>query len=177
MAHIHTEPGQYDHTVSAFIIRTDSSEPKVMLHLHKKHGTYLQFGGHIELDETPWQAITHELVEEAGYDLDQLSILQPAKRLTHLSNDAIVHPHPVSHNTHIFNDNHAHIDITYVMIASSIPRHKPAEDESTDIRLFTRSELLALSNEQILENVREIALYILDEIFGYWEEVPTSAFK
>ena len=31
MPHIHTEPGQHDHTASAYIFRTDFSEPKVML--------------------------------------------------------------------------------------------------------------------------------------------------
>src|SRR3954465_16018556 len=98
MPHIHTEPGQHDHTVSAYIFRTDFSEPKVMLHLHKKHGTYMQFGGHIELNENPWQAITHELREEAGYELDELFILQPHQRLMHLSRGAIAHLQPDSHN-------------------------------------------------------------------------------
>lgn len=177
MAHIHTEPGQHDHTVSTYIIRTDFSEPKLMLHLHKKHGSYLQFGGHIELDETPWEAITHELVEEAGYDLDQLTILQPATRLTNLSNNVVVHPIPVSHNTHRFNDTHAHTDTVYAMLANSEPRHTPGEDESTDIKLFTRDELIALSNDQILENVREIGLYIFDEIFDSWQPTPTGDFR
>lgn len=177
MAHIHTKPGQHDHTVSAFIIRTDFNEPKIMLHMHKKHGTYMQFGGHIELNETPWQAITHELREEAGYNLDQLAILQPATRLKKLSGNAIVHPHPVSHNTHNFSDKHSHIDTTYAMVASSPPHHQPDAEESTDIKLFTRTELIKLSNQQIFENVREIALYVLDEVLDSWEKVPTGEFK
>jgi len=63
MAHIHTQPGQHDHTASAYIVRTDFDEPKIMLHLHRKIGKYLQFGGHVELHETPWQAVVHELRE------------------------------------------------------------------------------------------------------------------
>jgi 8-oxo-dGTP pyrophosphatase MutT (NUDIX family) len=177
MAHIHTEPGQHDHTVSTYIVRTDLNEPKIILHLHKKHGTYMQFGGHIELDETPWQAITHELREESGYDLDQLQILQPKLRLSHLSGNVIVHPQPVSYNTHAFNDNHSHTDVTYAMTADSMPRHQPEEGESRDLQLFTRAELCAIPSEQIFENVREIALYIFDKILDSWEVVPTSTFK
>ena len=45
MAHIHTEPGQHDFTASAFIIRTDTPEPKLLLHRHKLVGKYLQIGG------------------------------------------------------------------------------------------------------------------------------------
>lgn len=81
MAHIHTEPGQHDHTASGFIVRTDTPEPTLILHRHKKTGKYMQFGGHIELDETPWQAVRHELMEESGYDLSDLQILQPMQRL------------------------------------------------------------------------------------------------
>jgi len=53
MSHIHTNPGEHDQTVSAFIIRTDTAEPELLLHVHKKLGVLLQPGGHIELNETP----------------------------------------------------------------------------------------------------------------------------
>lgn len=36
MSHIHTKPGQHDFTASAFIIRTDGTEPRAMVHMHKK---------------------------------------------------------------------------------------------------------------------------------------------
>src|SRR5690349_16040516 len=98
MSHIHTEFGQHDHTVSAYVIRTDFEEPKLMLHLHRKFGRYAQFGGHIELNETPWQAIAHELEEESGYMLDNVQILQPSKRLSSVVS-AVVHPHAISHVT------------------------------------------------------------------------------
>jgi 8-oxo-dGTP pyrophosphatase MutT (NUDIX family) len=56
MPHIHTGPGEHDHTASAVIIRNESDGPKVLLHLHKKLNRLLQPGGHVELHETPWQA-------------------------------------------------------------------------------------------------------------------------
>src|SRR5437879_1527745 len=101
MPHIHTKPGQHDHTASAYIVRIDGKEPKILLHKHKKSGKYQQFGGHIELDETPWQAVLHEIKEESGYDAKQLMLLQPKERLKSLG-DADQHPVPVCHNTHTF---------------------------------------------------------------------------
>lgn len=60
MAHIHTQAGQHDHTVTLYIIRIDTTEPKAWLHKHKKMKVLLPVGGHIELSETPWQAAAHE---------------------------------------------------------------------------------------------------------------------
>lgn len=177
MPHIHTEHGQHDHTASAYIFRTDFSAPKVMLHLHKILGSYMQFGGHIELDETPWQTITHELLEESGYDLDQLQILQPQLRLKKLTGAVVVHPQPVSHITHVFNSEHFHTDVCYAMLASSEPRHVIGAKESSDIRLFTREEIIQLPNDKIIENIREIILYMFDDILGNWEKISPTDFK
>jgi 8-oxo-dGTP pyrophosphatase MutT (NUDIX family) len=174
MAHIHTQPGQHDHTASAFIFRTDFDQPKIILHLHKKLGAYMQFGGHIELHENPWQAIVHELREESGYDIDQLQILQPKVRLTNLSDNAIIHPQSVSHTTHPLGNDHFHTDSAYAMTTGKSPRHQPDEGESTDSILLNRDELVSLPADQIIENVREIALYIFDEILPHWQPVATD---
>lgn len=176
MPHLHTEPGHHDHTASVFLFRTDFDEPKIMLHLHKKLGSYMQFGGHVELDETPWHAVIHELREEAGYDIDQLQILQPKERLKKLAG-AVLHPQPVVHNTHPIGDNHFHTDVSYVMTTNQQPRHMPDEGESTDIQLFTRAELEALSADKIVDNVRDLALYILDHCIETWEPVSPSEFE
>ncbi len=48
----------------------------------------------MELNETPWQAVAHELTEETGYELGQLSILQPVDRIESLPK-IVVHPAPV----------------------------------------------------------------------------------
>lgn len=81
MAHIHTNPGEHDLTASAFIVRDDFEEPRLLLHMHKKLHILLQPGGHVELNENPWQAIEHELREETGYTFDELEVLQPKDRL------------------------------------------------------------------------------------------------
>lgn len=148
-----------------------------MLHLHKKLGVYLQFGGHIELLETPWQAVVHELKEESGYDISQLQVLQPKIRVKHLS-DATIHPQPASHSTHPFgqDNNHFHTDIAYAVITSQEPAHAPDDGESTTIKLFTRDELIALSPDEIPENVREIAKFMFDECLSHWEPVAPDRF-
>lgn len=175
MPHIHTEPGQHDHTASAYIIRTDFDEPKIMLHIHKKLKRYMQFGGHIELDETPWQAISHEVPEETGYDMSQLQILQPVTRVkkVHVSK---LHPVPLTHITHPFGDQgHFHTDAGYGFVVSEPPKNKPVDGESSDIKLFTRAELVALKNT--FEDVRTIGLFVIDECLAQYEKITTDTFE
>lgn len=178
MAHIHTQPGQHDHTASAYIIRTDFDEPKLMLHLHRKINKYLQFGGHIELDETPWHAIAHELEEESGYSLDDLQLLQPSRRITSLG-DAVVHPVPVSHSTHPFGNgiDHYHTDLAYAFIADRAPAIQPKEGESKIIKLVTRQELQQMDTTEIPDNVKVIGTFIFDEIMGHWHAISPRAYK
>ena len=65
----------------------------------------MQIGGHIELDETPWQSMAHELGDETGYQLPELTLLQPFDTVPSIG-DAIVHPVPFLVNTHnVGNDN------------------------------------------------------------------------
>ncbi|HSW91527.1 MAG TPA: NUDIX domain-containing protein [Candidatus Saccharimonadales bacterium] len=175
MAHIHTAPGQHDHTVSMYLLRTDFDEPKMMLHLHKKAKLYAQFGGHIELDETPWQTTIHEMREETGYDITQLKLLQPSERMAHITG-AVLHPQPVVHATmgYISQEGHFHTDSVYAFIANSAPDHSPAEGESTDIQLFSRLEIT--DHPDIDPITRDIALYVFDRILPSWEPTSPSDF-
>jgi 8-oxo-dGTP pyrophosphatase MutT (NUDIX family) len=175
MAHIHTEPGQHDHTVSAFIMRERDGSPHVFLHIHKKLGRWLQFGGHVELDETPWQALTHELKEESGYDLDQLKLLQPRIRIKHLS-DAILHPIPVSLNTHAFDATHFHTDMAFAFTTDQDPRHRLDASEAQDLRWFSRQEVVDIPSGDIPEGVRESILFVFDVCLQEMEPVDAAQF-
>lgn len=174
MAHIHTEPGQHDHTVSIYIFRTNSTEPQVLLHYHKKIRSYAQFGGHIELHETPWQAVIRELKEESGYNIHSLQLLQPAQRFTSVQ-DGIVHPHPAAHVTMTYGGDsldHFHTDTTYAFIATSDPEDLPEEGESNHLRLFTRKEV---ADSQDIDGItRDTALYIFDTVLTNWEAVSPA---
>lgn len=178
MGHIHTGDGEHDHTASAFIVRRDFDEPKLLLHLHKKLHVLLQPGGHIELNETPWQSITHELREETGYDLDQLHILQPKTRIDSVVG-AVIHPVPAVHNTHYFDSEgkHRHTDVSYAFVTNEAPRHSPADGESVDIRWVSAAELEALDSSQIFDNVREIGRFVLTTLLEDWQPVNASTYQ
>lgn len=177
MAHIHTEPGQYDATASAFIVRMDGPEPALLLHKHRLLGRWLQLGGHVELHESPWGTIMHEIPEESGYALSQLKVLQPAVRLQKLS-DATIHPSPVATLSHQFGDtDHYHTDTEYAFTAYGPPEGTADEGESTEFKAFTATELADIPSGDIPENVREVGLFILRECVGSWIEVDTSTFE
>lgn len=148
-----------------------------MLHFHKKLGSYTQFGGHIELHETPWLTLIHELQEETGYDISQLQILQPHQRIPKITG-SIIHPYPVAHNTmgYASQGNHFHIDTVYALITNEEPRQAPNEGESTNIKLFSKQELIK-AQDLIDPAAYDIALYIFDEILESWEAIPTNKFK
>lgn len=177
MPHIHTEPGQHDHTISAFIVRLDMGDgPKLILHMHKKLGKYLHFGGHIELDEDPWQTLTHEIEEESGYEIGKLKILQPPSRMKKLSWGKM-HPYPVSYNTHPFNDEHSHINLDFAFVANGPPSKQIGKGESKEFIYVTRDELIKIPKEQMFPDVREIGLFIFDECLENWEQVETNMYS
>jgi len=175
MPHIHTGKDQHDLTVTAYIVRTSSAEPEALLHMHKKHHVLLPVGGHVELNETPWQAVAHELEEESGYKLDQLNVLQPVSRLKHMSK-AVQHPVPVSMNTHYIAEDHFHTDIEYAFVTTSAPTAMIGDGESTDLRWLTKKELNELDASEIFDSTKEVYNFIFDEVVPNWESVSTRDF-
>lgn len=178
MPHIHTAPNQHDTTVTAFIVRIDEDEPKLLLHMHRKFGILMPPGGHIELDETPWAAMSHELEEESGYVLSELDLLQPKVRLEAASR-IVIHPQPFLSNTHAVSDEHFHTDLDYLLIAHDAPSRLPHEGESNDLRWLSASEIAALPDDLILMNIREICAFIFDELLNSpdHERVPATNFS
>lgn len=179
MPHIHTEPGQHDPTVSAYIVRVDTDEPRLLLHMHKKLKKLMQPGGHVELRETPWQAILHELTEETGYQPAQLQVLQPENSIKVLTN-AVVHPVPVCQITHLFAASeyeHYHTDTSYAMLAQEGPSGDVGAGESQDIRFLSLNEISNLSDNDIYPNVKQIALHVLTVCLADWKAVDLNNFK
>ena len=170
MGHIHTNYGEHDLTASAFVIRDDFSEPRILLHMHKKLHVLLQPGGHVELNEDPWQAIEHELREESGYTFDELDVLQPKGRIPSLTN-AKLHPTPLVMNTHTFTEDgsHKHTDVSFAFLAHGEPSLQPSDGESSDIRWLNLEQLTALEPKEIFDNVREIGKYALTHVYTEWE--------
>ncbi len=144
--------------------------------MHRKHNKLLPVGGHIELNETPWQAIAHELTEESGYTLDELSILQPRVRLDNLE-DLVVHPCPVMSNTHRISDEHAHSDTSYAMIATDAPKGSVHDGESTDLRWMTLAEMAALPEGVIWPNTQRVYEFMISTLLNDWVSVPATSFS
>lgn len=176
MPHIHTEPGQIDHTVTAFIVRTDLSEPKVLLHMHKKYNLLMPVGGHVELDETPWAAVLHEVQEESGYDVSQLHVLQPELRIEQMRN-VVPHPQPLCMNTHRAASEHFHSDTIYLLTVTEDPEHSLAEGESEDIRWLSRTEVAELADGQMFADAKQTALQIFDSFLGVWQPVAAAEYS
>lgn len=170
MPHIHTAPGQIDHTVTAYIVRVDGDEPRALLHMHKKLGKLLPVGGHIELDETPWAAVAHEIEEEAGYRLEDLQVQQPHQRLINIPG-VVVHPSPVFMNTHPSTADHYHSDTAYLFVARSGPMQALGDGESMDLRWLNRDELQRLDGALIWENTKLVYEACFDYFLHEWTAV------
>lgn len=177
MPHIHTGPDQHDITVSAWIVRLDEDTPRVLVHMHRKMGKLMQIGGHVEIDETPWQTLGHEIPEESGYELTDLRILQPFAE-TPKVDGAIVHPVPVLSNTHKVTDSHFHSDYCYAFVADAAPVKLPAAGESQDLRWLTIQEVQdAADRGDAFQDIADIYGYILENCLSVYYQVEASSFS
>ena len=177
MPHIHTGPGEHDQTISIYIIRLDTPEPTALLHMHRKLHRLMPIGGHIELDENPWQTVAHELTEESGYVLDDLELLQPVDRIKSLPLTMIL-PYPLVMNAHKFPDlDHYHSDTAYLFVATSEPHMPVGEGESTDLRWVSRAELDAIHAPEIIQFTKEVYDYVFDVCLAKWEKVNPNDFS
>lgn len=178
MPHIHTEPGQHDHTASAHVVRIDMDVPRLLLIKHKKLGMLLQPGGHIELDETPWQAISHELREETGYEIEQMQVMQPKLRIDAVA-DVDNHPVPIWMNTHRFSQDvdYFHTDTMYLLQTAQPPRYAPHDDESQDLRWLSVEDIEQLPGDEIWPNTQSVALQVLRKYMSEWVPVMSNEYS
>ncbi len=177
MPHIHTGTGQHDITVSAWIVRYDGDVPKVLVHMHRKMGKLMQIGGHVEVDETPWQTLGHELPEESGYKLSDLQILQPLAEVPKVA-DAVIHPVPVLSNTHRVTENHYHSDYCYAFVAKDLPVRTPDEGESQDLRWLTIDELQQTVADGITwQDVSDIYRFVVEQCLPTYSRIDTSQYS
>lgn len=176
MPHIHQNPGEHDLTASAFIVDTSGEEPRLWLHEHKSLGMWLQFGGHVELDENPWQAVAREVGEESGFALSQMRLLQPKLRITGLETSKLI-PQPFLVNTHPIGDDHFHTDLSFAFTTGQGPANERAADESASVKLFSLSEIREASTDQLSPNVRNISLFVLESLLHEWEAVDPNEFN
>jgi 8-oxo-dGTP pyrophosphatase MutT (NUDIX family) len=177
MPHLHTGYGEYDATVSAFIIRTDFINPKLLLHKHKKLFRVMQIGGHIEFNQHPWQAMKMEILQESRYDFEQLQVLQPKERMRHLDR-VTIHPLPVVSQSHDISAHplHFHTDQSFAFVTTGYPMHSIEEGESINMRWVTAVELARLPEAETFINVQQIGAFIFEHVLPNWEAVPANEF-
>jgi 8-oxo-dGTP pyrophosphatase MutT (NUDIX family)/GNAT superfamily N-acetyltransferase len=112
-------------TASAIVV----GDLGVVLHRHKRLNIWLQPGGHIEANETPWAAAAREAFEETGLPV---AATEPVDRLIHVD----VHPGPRGHT---------HLDLRYRLTAPAV-QPVPPEGESQDVRWFSWAEAIAIAD-------------------------------
>ncbi|HIA92127.1 TPA: hypothetical protein EYO12_03365 [Candidatus Saccharibacteria bacterium] len=174
MAHIHTNDDEHDLTVSAYIVKIETNAPKVMLHMHKKLKMWLQFGGHVELNENPWQALTHEVLEESGYKMSQLQLLQPPQRFVPQSKGVAWHPQPLAVNTHQIGDTkHFHTDLAYGFVTDQKPQLSPQQGESGTVGLFSIDEISSNSVD-LSPATKELVSFVLNDAYQSWDRIRLS---
>ncbi len=157
MGHLHE---LYDFTVSAFIVH----DSKILLLHHKKLNTWLQPGGHVELDEDPEMTLWREIKEETGLDKVNLQIIELATdRPSSTTNKNL--PLPFDFNVHSFPPlpGHQHIDISY-LIRSSTDSIKQNLIETNDLRWFSEDEIEQIKTK-LLPDIYSRATFALNVAF------------
>ena len=133
-------------TATTFVVYQD----KVLLHRHKKFGTWLPAGGHIERDELPEIAAVREVKEETGLDV----ILYNPDAPLFLADDESCQLHrPMHLLLENINPYHQHIDFIYYGTAVS-NRLNPANGETKCMKWFDHNDL---ETTQMPTNVRVCA--------------------
>jgi len=129
MPHLHE---RIDFTVSIYVVW----EKQVLLVNHKELKRWLPVGGHIELEETPEEALFREIKEECGL---KIQIVGPAKPGFQFSGHRFLYP-PLYLNVHDTTPEHQHVGLVYFAKALS-SRVKLNKEEHNAIRWFSLEDL------------------------------------
>jgi 8-oxo-dGTP pyrophosphatase MutT (NUDIX family) len=161
MPHIHTGTGEFDYTVAGYIVHED----KTLLIKHKYLPIWTAPAGHIEVNQTPLDALYAEIGEEAGITREHLTLVETHPRPASFirNEEATELPIPFDLEYHPIIDGHRHIGLSYVLI-SDTNHVEPGAGESNTFKWFTVDELRAFkdTNKSIIssgifaiEHVRE----------------------
>lgn len=164
MPHIHTGNGEFDLTVAGYIVHED----KTLLIKHKKLPIWVPPSGHVELNQTPMEALYMEIREEAGISNDHLTLIatHPYPNNRRRSASATEQPLPFDFETHPIpgTDGHGHINISYALI-SDTNHVEPGPGESNTFSWFSLDELEAFTDTN--DSVKSAAMYAIQAAREY----------
>jgi 8-oxo-dGTP pyrophosphatase MutT (NUDIX family) len=153
--HIHAE---IDFVVSMFVVHP--TEPKVCLLLHKKLGSWLPPGGHIDLGQTSDEAVVAEMREETGLEPADYTVVQPSGRAQDVAEMLQLGPErnhnqanlwlPWEVDIHDFPPvkGHRHLALVYLLFAHA-DRLTLEADKASDIMWFGLDDLDDLSHQML----------------------------
>ena len=95
-------------SATVYVVNRINGDPKVLLHMHKKHNHWYGLGGHVEAEEDPVEAAIREAKEEAGIDVTIFSG-HPLKTFNHAHE--LIAPSLLMDQD--INGDHRHIDCIY----------------------------------------------------------------
>ena len=140
-------------TSSGYLVR----DGKVLLFNHRRFGMWLPFGGHIELNEDPVQALHREAREETGFEIEIV-----AERPAIDQQGVHVLPAPETLLLHEIGDGRALVDLVYyVRPVNGTVRQSNAEHSG--MGWFDRE---ALCHPYIRDNVRLLGTQAIDRMEG-----------
>lgn len=159
MPHIHTNNGEFDLTVSGYLVHDD----KTLLIKHKKLPIWTPPSGHVELNQSPIEALYMEIREEAGIHSSDLELIETHHRPENFtpSKDAVSMPLPFDLEHHPVSDTHRHINLSYAL-KSHTNNVEPGPGESNTFKWFTVDELRAFgdTNSSIISS----AIYAIERV-------------
>ncbi|MCP4428130.1 MAG: NUDIX hydrolase [Chloroflexi bacterium] len=120
-------------TATTFVVYQN----KTLLLLHKKIGSWLPPGGHIDRDELPEDAAVREVKEETGLDV---TLFMPDAPLYFRDDEARQLVRPFHIILESINPYHQHIDFIYYA-TSPTDALQPNNNETQNLKWLTEDEL------------------------------------
>lgn len=147
-----TLPGEKQLTASILVIAQTQPSRVLLIH-HKKHGTWIQSGGHVEKHENPLETALRELQEETGLDVS--AYLQPGPRIDPMAQLLPLPDHTAEYVIPAHGDEpaHFHVDWLYVVRLPEMVELTNEERSAHDLGWFTLKEALELP---MFENTKDL---------------------
>lgn len=134
---------------------------RVLLLEHKKIGTWLPPGGHLEKNELPHETALREIIEETGLDIKLITDQDYKEHEKQFEKDSQVNiaPQPWKILLEKIEENHYHIDLIYIAITKN---NKKPKGEEHKFKWFDLKELE--QTNQVIPNVKYLAILAIKKL-------------